>query len=667
MEELSKQLSIELNETITIQQVEGSWIKVEGDDNKYCMNSRTAVLHRFLPTNIHKNELLFWLEYPNIHLFCNSKCDITTIIQMYNQTKEYKNNLDNEFNLDCFITTFYDDNNFIDEVIIYISTQDDNISEYIVPVYAKTYLQCYEKINTIITLKNELLSKYGTIEKSGYESKFVVNIDNNDTTTLEFSLYRGDEDMLEQDRDFRITVSTNKLVIHEVYNQFKYYMNSFIEKFNNDDCFHDLYIDSSIYIDMSYKDNNSNVYVKISSGYNSHITIKCENKNIDFKSITEIYNEVINYPEDCYEKIVFRLNKTTEMNVIYNSNQVVNICATYNMNNICADNIIEFMEKLEVIIFEERKLYEEDRLKKELEKQKLEQERIIKEREKLEEDIKKIVVELSAQLKEDIKIIEFTNNSFIILGAGGDTKYKIKINVKYYCNIIHVDISKIYNEVRTFIINDRLHNIYQLHLYIETDYTNSCPNKITLKWDDNEISAKNYLECNQKIQEYIKLNKLILDYNLTLKIKEEQEKFATKLKLKYGDKTVLTKRNDYSKLSNSYNTTCIINVEISNVDIEHIDLLDIIYNYLGYRIVNGFIKQTNCANYAKYINGSIDKPIFNISVLNCPNLKIINNIIDFENNCNLRIDKCPKLEFIQNYNNFSEIYINNHKVKLITE
>jgi hypothetical protein len=154
------------------------------------------------------------------------------------------------------------------------------------------------------------------------------------------------------------------------------------------------------------------------------------------------------------------------------------------MNNICADNYIGFTEKLEVIIFEQKKLYEEEyRLKKELEKKKIEQERIIKEK-KTEEDIKKMALELSAQLKEDIKIIEFTNNSFIILGEGINTEYKIKMNVKYY-NIIHVDISKIYNEVRTYVNNNDLHKKYQLDLYIETDYTNCCPNKITLKWDDN--------------------------------------------------------------------------------------------------------------------------------------------------------------------------------------
>ena len=110
-----------------------------------------------------------------------------------------------------------------------------------------------------------------------------------------------------------------------------------------------------------------------------------------------------------------------------------------------------------------------------------------------------------------------------------------------------------------------------------------------------------------------------------------------------------------------------INLVISNVDTEHIDLLDIIHYYSGNKIVNGFIKQTNCANYEKYINSTKDKPIFNITIQNCPNLKIINNIIDFENNAHLKICNCPKLEFIQNYNYFSEIYIHNHKVKIFNE
>jgi hypothetical protein len=428
---------------------------------------------------------------------------------------------------------------------------------------------------------------------------------------------------------------------------------------------------------MSYTDNKNNIYVEITKDeYISHITINSEIRNITFNGITEIYDEAIIYIDKCERNLRYINNVFHEVNVIFNNNNVVNIHGEIknlpnnlkNSNNICANNYIEFTEILEIFILECRKRLEQE---KEENLKKLEKERL----NKLEEDVQKIVLELSTQFKEDIIINEFTNNSFIIFGEGANLEYKIKINVKYY-NIIDVNISKIYNEIRTYRINNDLHKKYQLDLYIETDYTNSYPNKIILKWEDNEISGQNYFESDQKITEFIKVNEVKLNEKLALKIKEEQEKMTTKLKLKYGDKMVLSKKIDSRPIYKTYITPddylpSIIYLVISNVDIEHIDLLDIIHNYSGNRIVNGFIKQINCANYEKYMNSNSycckDKPIFNITIQNCPNLKIINNIIDFENNAHLKICNCSKLEFIQNYNNFSEIYIDNHRVKVVIE
>lgn len=658
-EELSKEISKELNETIIIYHVEGSWIKCHSDSNMYSMILSNQVSHRYFPNNINKNESLILINGANykISLFCYSKCDITTIIQMYNETREYKNSLNKEFNLDCIITTFYNDNNVMDEVIINISEYD--LGEYIQPIYAKTYFECHELINKIITLKNELLSQYGTIDESdGHESLFVLNIDNNEIITLQYTLYCNDDP---NDISIRITIDTNKLLIYEVYNQFRNYINNFIIKYFNDDNFYDVYCEiSSIYIDMSYTDNKNNIDVEITKtnqfNNNLYFPINTEIRNITFNGITEIYDEAIRYV-DKWERNVRYINSQFELGSIEFNNNLVNIDAciinddTLDKHICCANNYIEFTEKLEVIIFEERKRLEE-------EKKQLEQERL----KKLEDDTQKIIMELSAQLKEDIVINEFTNNSFIILGEKVNGEYKIKINVKYH-NIIDVDISKIYNEILTFRNNNDLHKKYQFDLYIETDYNNSYPNKIILKWEDNEISGQNYFELDQKITEFIKVSEIKLSENLALKIKEEQEKFATKLKLKYGDKTVLSKNIDCKHIT--------INLVISNIDIEHIDLLDIIHNYIGNTIVNGFIKQINCANYEKYMNSnsycSKEKHIFNITISNCPNLKIINNIIHFENNAHLKISNCPKLEFIQNYNNFSEIYIDNHRVKVITE
>ena len=105
---------------------------------------------------------------------------------------------------------------------------------------------------------------------------------------------------------------------------------------------------------------------------------------------------------------------------------------------------------------------------------------------------------------------------------------------------------------------------------------------ICAKYNMNNICANNYIEFTEKLEEH--------------RLKEEQEKFTTKLKLKYGDKTVVTNSNHYPTSS--------IYLLITNIDTEHIDLLDIIHYYSGNKIVNGFIKQTNCANYEKYISSN---------------------------------------------------------------
>ena len=104
---------------------------------------------------------------------------------------------------------------------------------------------------------------------------------------------------------------------------------------------------------------------------------------------------------------------------------------------------------------------------------------------------------------------------------------------------------------------------------------------------------------------------------LSGQLNEEQEK----IKLKYGDKTVLT---IYRHLTN-------IDLLIFNVDIDFINLLDIIHYNLGKIIVDGFIKQTNCVNYEKYFNKSIkyfsdkEKHIFNITIHNCRYKKLDNS------------------------------------------
>ena len=647
MEELSKQLSTQLNETITITGTYDSWWNIVDDYNNIKL-----------------------LKYGN-----TQKLESTKIIQMYNEVREYQNNINKEYKLDCYIKIEFNDDNLIKQITIKKSKINDNIDN-ISDIYAESFLECSEKIKKIEELKNQLVLLYGKIEYDdviNYE--FELTINDNDIITIQYSTYSYNSCNEDKDIDYQFSIETNKTLIFEIYNQFNNYINSFFVKYN-DDIFHDLYCSSSCYIDMSYKDNEDIINICVEDNYSRNciadITINSNNSNSNITPIIEIYKEVIEY---------FRYKKScSNVRVIYGNDNIVKEiittfyydgdeldCEVYNCN-ICTNNYTDFTEKIRLKEEEIRLKEEEIKEKRRLKEEEIKEKRRL-ENEKIAIELSKQAIELSKQLKEDIIIKEFNNNSFIILGEGANAEYKIKINVKYY-NTFNIDISQIYNEVRTQKYNNELQKKYKLECYIETDYTynynttnsNYYMTKIILKYDDCEISGKHYYDLNQKILEYIKVNKVKFNDKLAIILKEEQDKLATKLKLKYGDKTVLT-------------ISAYINIDlvISNVYIDFIDLIDIIKYYPVNIIVNGFIKQTNCANYGNYFNTSgyhksnNSKHIFNITIQNCPNLKIINNIINFENNCNLKIVNCPKIEFIQNYNNFTEIYMNNCLVKVFNE
>jgi len=169
------------------------------------------------------------------------------------------------------------------------------------------------------------------------------------------------------------------------------------------------------------------------------------------------------------------------------------------------------------------------------------------------------------------------------------------------------------------------------------------------------------------------MNELKLKEQESIKLKKEQEKEVQRLKSKYGNKTDRT--ITCKKCKNNIQTLK-LDLTISDMDqYPQIDLLDFIPNYQENIIINGFIKKKNNVNYEDIKNKSeykcdlkdISKYILNITIQNCPNLKIINNIIYFEKICNLKIVNCPKLEFIENYNNFSEIYVDNRLIKVVNE
>ena len=640
MEELSKQLSIQLNETITI--------------------NGTSDYH-WITINV-KNHWSIVDDKNKITIYFNKITNITLIIQMYNEVREYKNNINKEYNLDCCISITYDNDNLIKDIKMQmLRIHYDNISD----IYANNYLECSEKIKKIEDLKNQLILLYGKIEDDGLNNAFELSI-KDDIITIQFSIYSYNSDG-ESDLDYSFSINTNKMLIFEIYNQFKNYINSFNKIYydDNNGKFFDLYVASRCYIDMIYKNNENNIYIYIEDMYArciADITINSNSRNSNITSIIEIYKEVNEY---------FRYGKSCLGVVVCysNDNLVKEIDAEYNEYHIYANNYIEFTEKLEKV----RKQLEKEEERKRLEKE---------EEKRLEEE--RIAIELYKILKEDVIIKEINNNSFIILGQCVNTEYKIKIEYvnigdipkllhinpvipdipNIFPNIPNISIYHIYNTVKRYInLNLKLRCCFETH-YAQTNIQFFIT-KFTLKCDDYEFSGKNYIECDQKILEYIKMNELKLR-------EQEQEKVVTILKLKYGNKTDWT--ITYKKVTINNYKNIQLDLTISDIDIEYIDLLDIIPNYQKNIILNGFIRNTNYVNYKdiKYKSGykcdlEIYKYILNITIQNCTNLKIINNLIHFKNNCNLKIVKCPKLEFIQNYNNFSEIYIDNRLVKVVNE
>jgi hypothetical protein len=168
---------------------------------------------------------------------------------------------------------------------------------------------------------------------------------------------------------------------------------------------------------------------------------------------------------------------------------------------------------------------------------------------------------------------------------------------------------------------------FDLNCSLEVSYDNDNNIKrILVMSDNNHITVENLLE----------------GYTFIKKIYELQIKYCTKT---------------------YFYMTCNRFV-IENIDTEYIDLLDFIPNHQKKTIVNGYITNNYNSKFMQSKNIHFSPPsTIIIKIKNCPNLKIINNIIIFKKNSKLKIKNCPKLEFIESYNHFSKIYIDSRRIK----
>jgi hypothetical protein len=513
----------------------------------------------------------------NINKGNTQKLESTKIIQIYNELREFKNNINKQFNLDCLIEIYYD----INELIQYISIKYDKNN-----IEAINYIELTKKLKKIEELKNKILS----VKKNKY-FKFSISHSDYDIDNIIYTNIV----LTNIINNTRISIKYNIIETFEIYNQLSEYLNINSNEWIDYNC--DIIMSSNKEDSITVNCFNNGCLNTVNYSVYDRFNIYINNKNII--SIIKISNEVKKYIKsiECNKKpIIYNFYAKYDENVVENINLILED-SNGDKIRIEANNYIELTRKI--------RLEPEERLK---------------------EKEKEIIEKMALQLKEDIIVKDITNNSFSILGEYTNTEYKIKINVKYY-NIGKINICKIYNEVKNQIIRKYVVS------HIEIDYSNSDTNssitKITLKYNDCIFSGNSCIECNKKIEEYIK----------------EQEKTA--LKLKYGDKTDLLK---------SFNHIC-----ISDVDIEYIDLLDFI-PYNKEKII--------CDGKIIDIFKSNDKNSV-ITIKNCYNLKKINNYVfgcienyergsllnGFNNtsifkNINIKIINCPKLEFIEYYDKF---------------
>lgn len=274
--------------------------------------------------------------------------------------------------------------------------------------------------------------------------------------------------------------------------------------------------------------------------------------------------------------------------------------------------------------------------------------------------------------------IDMSNSNYIT--ASPDDLHNNKITIINNYNI--ESIIKIYNEVYYELNNyyNNLNKQINLKSLNATYDKNNLVKSIAMDYESEILVATNYLELTKKVEE-----KIIKDRNQISLINyfeicnkntiHKLEEINTLLKIKYGNEIIYSIQFNVKNIEEINYLT--IDLLISNINLEYIDLFDIIPYYQGNIIINGFIKNTNYFDVSQMKNNLQDiynfreinnyDYILNIHITNSKYLKIINNIIHFENRCFLKIEGCPLVEFIQNYNNFSKIYINSQLILLITE
>ena len=152
--------------------------------------------------------------YSNISINIYNK--FTKFIKIYNEIRENRNSINMEFNLDCSIETYYNDNDI--DLINNIILKYDNIND----IHAKSFLECSEQIKKKEELKNKILSVNKDFDityiQNFYYQKNYYSFDNH-INNISIKIYDNYEDGIDIDL---IIKSYNEIIAYKIDKDFKF-------------------------------------------------------------------------------------------------------------------------------------------------------------------------------------------------------------------------------------------------------------------------------------------------------------------------------------------------------------------------------------------------------------------------------------------------------------
>ena len=508
---ISEQLSVQLNENINVYSTYNEWSIAD-----------------------FKNKIII-----NINKGNTQKLESTKIIKIYNELREFKNNINKEFNLNCRIDIYYDSNELIQNITI---NYDANI------IKAINYIELTEKVKKIEELKNQILSfgkklknqilSFGKKLKKKSNINFYFNFSSTyDNNTIKIKINNIVD---------KVIINFNNKITKfiDIYNEIWKYRNSINKEFNLD-CNIEIYYDSNELIQK--------------------ITIKYDKNNIEATNYIELTKKLKKIEELKNKILSVKIDKDFKFSISHSDYDIDNIIYT----NIVLTNIINNTRiSIKYKIIETFEIYNQ-----------LSEYLNINSNEWIDYNCDIIM----SSYKDDSIIVNCFNN-----GCLNTVNYSVYDRFNIYINNKNIiSIIKISNEVKKYIKSIECNKkpiIYNFY----AKYDENVVENIHLILEDSNgdkisIEANNYIELTRKIR-------LEPEERLKEKEKEIIEKMALQLS-KQLNKDIIVKditNNSFSILGEYINTEYKIKINVKYKNIININIGQI-YNEVTKQIIHKYV------------------------------------------------------------------------------